>query len=37
MDSCVLPSELVMEILTRSSMEAVASSRVTSKEINSMT
>ena len=37
MDSCVLPSELVMEILTRSSVETVASSRVTSKEINSMT
>lgn len=37
MDSCVLPPELVMEILSRSSMETIASSRVTSKKINSMT
>ena len=37
MDLCIFPNELVMEILTRSSVETIASSRVASKEINSMT
>ena len=37
MDSCILPDELVMEILTRSSMETVNSSRVTCKNINKLT
>ena len=33
MDSCILSDELVMEILTRSSVETIASSRITCKDI----
>ena len=37
MDTCILPNDLVMEILNRSSMETIASIRVTCKDINNLT
>ena len=37
MDLCILPDELVMEILTRSSMETIVSSIVICKDMNNFT
>ena len=37
MHSCILPDELVMEILTRSYVETINSSKVTCKDINKLT